>query len=485
MPIITKQYSEHQFSGTNSSWSNMSGTNAYTFFTTVNQSNSSQAISYSTANGLGTLDHTPPAYGNTIVNFVNGVTDANFDFVVTPTNTPAANRLVLIAVESQVATGTAAEPTVSGGCGLTWTKVDTRTFGIRRITLFKSSGASPTNGNFTFNFGTQAQSRVYVWGYDFVNTDYSSAGSGVSTSNINNNASAASLSLTITSSGIRSERFVYFIGRSATGAPTSSYDNWTGANSQGVGNYLTSASTYQVTYGGTSANAMIGVSIVPVSSESSAKTYICSSGSTPATLANGSLKMGFPLTLPAVAPSGTSPATWLTPFFWSATSTAVDTTGPYYYPYITVETGKGADNSAQTADDTATITFAIRQIVSGTLTTLVSTSVVEAAPSGSMQHTAGEIWDIDFKCVRYSSTQSFFEFSWDAPPPTGSSTRIRGSISSGLINTPSSDLAFGLFDQRFTVPATYRHSIDYLVVSDYSVVQQAKRLQGVNRSVVW
>lgn len=71
--------------------------------------------------------------------------------------TPAANTLILVWVYT-IAASAVVEPTASGN-GLTWVKVGTQVDddGVRRITLFRAMGSSPTAGGITFDFGAQTQ----------------------------------------------------------------------------------------------------------------------------------------------------------------------------------------------------------------------------------------------------------------------------------------------------------------------------------------
>jgi hypothetical protein len=94
--------------------------------------------------------------------------------------TPATNSLILAWVYSIAATAPNT-PTASGN-GLTWVQVDSQldSDSLRRITLFRAMGASPTTGAVTFSFGGQTQtgcgwSLVSYSGIDTTGTNGSGA----------------------------------------------------------------------------------------------------------------------------------------------------------------------------------------------------------------------------------------------------------------------------------------------------------------------
>lgn len=118
---------------------------------------------------------------------------------------PASNGLLLVWVYSIAATQPNV-PSISGN-GLTWAQVDTQldTSGLRRITLFRAMGASPSSGAVTISFSSQTQqgtcwSLVQYTGADTSGTN----GSGA----IVQSAKAASvgnaMSLTVTLSAFSS-----------------------------------------------------------------------------------------------------------------------------------------------------------------------------------------------------------------------------------------------------------------------------------------
>jgi hypothetical protein len=87
---------------------------------------------------------------------------------VTASIAPAANRLVMVAVESAtVITATPNEPTLSGGGMTTWTSVASIAWvssgaSRRRLTLFRALQASPGSGTVTIDFAGQSQD-VILW----------------------------------------------------------------------------------------------------------------------------------------------------------------------------------------------------------------------------------------------------------------------------------------------------------------------------------
>ncbi len=86
--------------------------------------------------------------------------------------------LVLLGVQNSVSSGTPNVPAVSSG-GITWTQVNTRVQGVRRVTLFRATSASAVPGVvLTVNFAgqTQASCRAYVLRIDGADWDASDMG---------------------------------------------------------------------------------------------------------------------------------------------------------------------------------------------------------------------------------------------------------------------------------------------------------------------
>jgi hypothetical protein len=401
---------------------------------------------------------------------------------------------MLIAVENHIASGTADEPASVAGLGVTWTKVTTRTFGIRRLSLYRACASSVTTTAFTFSM-TNAMTRVYVWGYDFTNVDTTSGG-GVAAAAFIDNSSTATITITGTTSAasVRSPRYVFFGARGTSAAsPTTvtSTDvawasfpaadkHWVSSplNANTVGDYISTDNAGKMVFATTGANAIIGVTLVPMPNAAiTSKTYICSSSNTPATLSNGAIKIITPLTYLSDGNTGTNP----TIFCWAPTSTAIDTNNTGYVAGFGYIRNKGSDNALPSADDTGTVNFQILQYSGGVTTTLASTAINE-----STFRTSGELWTLELVIAKETATQSRLIFLWDLPPLPATSTGVKGSISSGLISTPSSDLAFGIYHGKYnSISARDGFNIDYLSVTDYALVPQQSKVQAVNRSAVW
>lgn len=70
---------------------------------------------------------------------------------------PSSNKLILIGLTSRVSEGTFADPTVSGGGGVTWVKVLKLIFrgtpGDNCLWIYRGMEASPTSGGVNFLFG--------------------------------------------------------------------------------------------------------------------------------------------------------------------------------------------------------------------------------------------------------------------------------------------------------------------------------------------
>jgi hypothetical protein len=98
----------------------------------------------------------PPALRDTIAHTVltSGSSTMDGSSVQTASITPGANRAVFAAIQSATAMGPVT-PTAKGN-GLTWVQVANVAFvgGVRRLTVFRAMGASPTAGMITFTFQT-------------------------------------------------------------------------------------------------------------------------------------------------------------------------------------------------------------------------------------------------------------------------------------------------------------------------------------------
>lgn len=138
---------------------------------------------------------------------VNHLTDGNTQNTVSTTTasiTPAANKLVLVAViQSNDYTGASTAPTVSG-CGLTWVEVahaDDGTTNANRATVFRGMGASPTTGVLTIAFpGAPANEFQCDWSVDEFDKviKTGSNGAGAVKQSATNTATSSASSLTVT-----------------------------------------------------------------------------------------------------------------------------------------------------------------------------------------------------------------------------------------------------------------------------------------------
>ncbi len=119
--------------------------------------------------------------------------------------TPSANKLILIAVGSQVSSGTVNTPTISGN-GLTWEQVATKPQStgsvFRRLTVFRAMGGSPSTGAITMDFAGQSQIRC-GWsvsefdGVDTTGTNGSGAVVQSASNDVTDSGSATSLTVTL------------------------------------------------------------------------------------------------------------------------------------------------------------------------------------------------------------------------------------------------------------------------------------------------
>ncbi len=138
----------------------------------------------------------------------SGNSGTNATSYATASVTPAADRLVLLAVMGSHASGSNV-PTVTGN-GLTWVQVKTAPLDesgegsfFRRITVFRAMGGSPSSGAITVDFGGQTQLRC-LWSvveYSGIDTGGTNGSAAIvqSVSNDNNGAVAGSWSITLAS----------------------------------------------------------------------------------------------------------------------------------------------------------------------------------------------------------------------------------------------------------------------------------------------
>lgn len=141
-----------------------------------------------------------PITFNTLTVFA---TDTDATSFSTLSVSPAAGKVVLVGVQSTIASGTGPnEPTLSGN-SLTWVKVD----GIAetnqnksRLTVFRGMGVAPTAGVVTANFAGQSQTTCGMVVVELSNTDSSGTnGSGaiVQTNTAQVNGTNSGISVTL------------------------------------------------------------------------------------------------------------------------------------------------------------------------------------------------------------------------------------------------------------------------------------------------
>lgn len=112
--------------------------------------------------------------------------------------TPTANKLILAWVYSIAAT--APNVATATGNGLTYVQIDSQldTDSVRRITLFRAMGSSPSSGAITFDFAGQTQTGCAWSVVEYDGTDISGTnGSGAIVQSAKNSSTAAT-SLTVT-----------------------------------------------------------------------------------------------------------------------------------------------------------------------------------------------------------------------------------------------------------------------------------------------
>lgn len=138
---------------------------------------------------------------------------------------PSSNKLIICTVFSQVNSGGANEPTMSGN-GLTWTKITTQantSDNNQRITAFRAMGA-PTAGAATIDFGGQTTTSVF-WGIEeFGNVEVSGAAGAnavvQSTTKSENNGDPMSMTLTLSAFGsTKNATYAAMIGPDTTTQP--------------------------------------------------------------------------------------------------------------------------------------------------------------------------------------------------------------------------------------------------------------------------
>lgn len=139
----------------------------------------------------------------TKTNLTTGTNTTDATSFQTGSITPTANRLVLLAVLSTIASTTPNTPTASGN-GLTYVEIANITFHTiaspwSRLTIFRAMGASPSTGRITMDFGGQTQGSCNwsVSEYDGIDTSGSN-GSGAIVQSATNSADSSAGPLTVT-----------------------------------------------------------------------------------------------------------------------------------------------------------------------------------------------------------------------------------------------------------------------------------------------
>lgn len=144
----------------------------------------------------------------TKTNLTSGSNTTDATSFQTANITPTANRLVLVAVLSSIASTPPNAPTLTGN-GLTYVKITEVTFHTiaspwSRLSLWRAMGASPTTGRITIDFGAQTQG-CCVWSvseYDGINTGGTNGSGAIVQSQIAQaDASAGPLAVTLSAFG--------------------------------------------------------------------------------------------------------------------------------------------------------------------------------------------------------------------------------------------------------------------------------------------
>ena len=103
----------------------------------------------------------------TVTNLTSGWVDGSFTSQDTSSVSPSGNKLILIGINQRTGiTENPVVPTISGN-GLTWEKIlsiitDSTGSSRRRLSLFRSMGASPSSGVITISSGVQTQTN-FSW----------------------------------------------------------------------------------------------------------------------------------------------------------------------------------------------------------------------------------------------------------------------------------------------------------------------------------
>jgi hypothetical protein len=498
MPLITNFSTGNEFTGSQSGWPNLTGTKTLNFDVLSSDSNT-PTPQLKLTSGIAESVYPLPAKGNTVLSATTGTgTSLN----VAPSATPGSNRLVLLCVVNQIASGTATEPTITAGCGLTWTKVTTQTYGTRRITVFRALGASPTSVNINVDFGSVSQARIYAWAYDFTNC-YKVEATAVNASIQSSSTTSSSVTGTLSDPADEFHKTMFFFSRSATTGGTPTYttknnttptavDYYSTGNSQGWGDVLiantpanlddTGYDTATITWAGTANNAIIGIRLIP-SSSSSIKVPLCSSGTTQDNLLNGTIDFSFIYgghrTLLTSGNYFRYPLSTPQFYFWTDSFT-----GPPSGYFLDISHTMTKSAGIGSGGNTGTITVALFSSGAGQL---ASAGAFTYNLTSSGFRPAGEEWKFSIVLYQQTATTVGVKIIYEIPPVPGGTEKYIGGLTYENVSNPS-NLKYGVLfpaAESWEPQTTTNKKLGYLRVSDTASVPKAARIQAVNRSVVW
>ena len=140
-----------------------------------------------------------PGAGIAFSAVLNSWSTSNLTSYTSSSFTPTSNALVLVGIGNSQGSATAATPTVAGN-GLTYVQVNTVTFdsGLKRETIFRAMGASPTAGAITVDFGGTSQTGCHIVVVQFTGTNTSGTnGSGAVVQSATASGAGTSISVTL------------------------------------------------------------------------------------------------------------------------------------------------------------------------------------------------------------------------------------------------------------------------------------------------
>ena len=238
------------------------GSVAYTNTLSANESYAAGGIE------LRTVDPQSPVITRTLLtaggfNSSNG----NADYKTT-SFTPASNALILATVRFQLTAGTPATPILTGN-GLTWVEVAGVNFStiatpLKRISVFRALGASPTTGPLTINIGRASQGNAGWVVEQFTGVDTSGTnGSGAIVQSGTNASDTSASSITLSAFGSTSN-----LGFGGFGAGTTGLSPSTGFSAGGGWTRNSCLTEYEVntavitdTQQGNDGNGVVGIEI--------------------------------------------------------------------------------------------------------------------------------------------------------------------------------------------------------------------------------